>query len=338
MSEHFELELTNRSTRIKIISGVSDNFAEEYRNTLTGNWDRESEDSTPDEEMSDAMKTILGYNFIGAPIDYKNPPIGYLEKYPSSKKHSSKNTEIDQTGKYQRYNYGKRMKERCANFKTLAFINFKIPNVQFVTLTFDSRIVSTANDLHTCHKEFDKFIKRVRHNFKDFLFLTVYNRQKNGNWHYHMLCNFDESVRNKQIQELWKCGMTHSTPLYKYYDFENKISYCIDNMMEASISDLQGEKGYRRSQYLQNKIRLRSWNENERESAYLYLQEILNDDKPIFPLSSKTIDSGNTIVSKLLSDDGSFSEVILNDAQVTYLIARKAFNKLFQTPLVAKMK
>ena len=57
MAEHFKLEITNRSTKITTWTGVSDDFANEYKERLG------ADDSLPDDyipaPMSDALKTVL---------------------------------------------------------------------------------------------------------------------------------------------------------------------------------------------------------------------------------------------------------------------------------------
>lgn len=48
------------------------------------------------------------------------------------------------------------------------------------------------------------------------------------------------------------------------------------------------EKGYLNSKSLQNKIVLRSWNENESDMAYEYLRQILQSDDLPYALHSVT--------------------------------------------------
>ena len=58
MSEHFKLEITNRSIRITIFSGVSENFAQEYYEMLSP---RDGGDDSPIDldNMTPAMRTIF---------------------------------------------------------------------------------------------------------------------------------------------------------------------------------------------------------------------------------------------------------------------------------------
>ena len=312
MAEHFKLEITNRSTKITTWTGVSPDFANEYRENLSPD-DNLSDDYVPT-PMSDALKTVL--TTLPSEADNANKE---NDKQIASKSSTKKNT-----GKYATYNYVKRVKQRRSTFKTLAYINFCIPNVQFITLTFDSRTFDNATDLQSCHKAFQKFIKRIRHQYDDFRYLAVFSRQTNKNWHYHMLCNFDETVSGKTIHALWTYGIIHNTVVTKYDEFDTKISYCIDNMEQNSWDDLQGEKGYLNSKGLQNKIVLRSWNDNESEMAYEYLRQILQSDDIPYALQSilKT--------EKLSASTKTFN--------INYLISHKGFAELFVQPVVAKKK
>lgn len=312
MAEHFKLEITNRSTKITTWTGVSDDFANEYKERLG------VDDSLPDDyipsPMSDALKTVL------TPF----PPENDKDNKENDKQNTLKSSAKKNEGKYAKYNYAKRVKKRRSTFKTLAYINFRTPNVQFVTLTFDSRIFDNANDLQTCHKAFQKFVKRIRHQYDDFRYLAVFSRQTNKDWHYHMICNFDETVSGKTIHDLWTYGIVHNTVLTKYDEFDTKVSYCIDNMESVSWDELQGEKGYLNSKGLQNKIVLRSWNEKEADMAYEYLRQILQSDDIPYPLHS--VNKKDKLPSPSKSYD------------INYLVSHKGFAELFAPPVVAKKK
>ena len=324
MAEHFKLEITNRSTKITTWTDVSPNFAEEYRANLSG-LDDDASDVIDDKPMSDALKTV----FSGVNSSVPKDPS------PAAKRAAKKNT-----GKYAKYNYAKRVKQRASQLKTHAYINFAIPNVQFVTLTFDSRIFNNANDLKTCHIAFRNFIKRIRHQFDDFRYLAVFSRQRNGNWHYHMICNFDETVSGKMIRELWRNGIVHNTVITKYDEFDTKISYCVDNMTKIAWEDLQGEQGYLHSDRLQNKIVLRSWNDGEYEMAMKFLREILGSTDLPVPISSTEISEPLSAYEiKRLSESYPNGKISSNKSfNINYLISHKGFAELFDKPVVAKKK
>lgn len=124
MAEHFKLEITNRSTKITTWTGVSDDFANEYKERLG------VDDSLPDDyipaPMSDALKTVLN----------PPPPENADKDKPNENQIVSKSSAKKNDGKYAKYNYAKRVKKRRSTFRTLAYINFRTPNVQFVIKIF----------------------------------------------------------------------------------------------------------------------------------------------------------------------------------------------------------
>lgn len=320
MAEHFKLEISNKSVKITTWTGVDADFADKFKNNL----DSYKDDDIDNKPMTDAMATVFADT---EKLDSD------ADNNKTAKKVTGKAGAIE--GKYKTYNYSKRVKTRRARFKNLAYINFATPNIQFVTLTFDSRVFSGADDLDTCHKAFQKFIKRVRHSFDDFKYLAVFSRQQNKHWHYHMICNFDENVSGRCIHDLWSYGVIHNTVLTRFSEFETKISYCIDNMEKVSWDDLQGEKGYLSCKGLQSSIVLRSWNDDEAEAAREFLKQILeSDDKPL-PLNSVKVEvSLSDYEAKRLNlRIGSKKSFRIN-----YLVVQKGFGELFDTPVVAKKK
>ena len=96
MAEHFKLEITNRSTKITTWTGVSDDFANEYKERLG------ADDSLPDDyipaPMSDALKTVLN----------PPPPENADKDKPNENQIVSKSSAKKNDGKYAKYNYAKR--------------------------------------------------------------------------------------------------------------------------------------------------------------------------------------------------------------------------------------
>ena len=110
MAEHFKLEITNRSTKITTWTGVSDDFANEYKERLG------VDDSLPDDyipaPMSDALKTVLN----------PPPPENADKDKPNENQIVSKSSAKKNDGKYAKYNYAKRVKKRRSTFRTLAYL------------------------------------------------------------------------------------------------------------------------------------------------------------------------------------------------------------------------
>ena len=309
MAEHFKLEITNKSVRITTFKNVSENFAKEYREMLSGEIvdDEAGTIELDSDDMTPEMRTVMMCDFVG-PM-----PLGLPD--PKVNKRNS-------TGKYSVYNYTKRLKKRAEEFRTASYINFRVPNVQFVTLTFDERVFEDADDLNACHKAFKKFIQRMHYSLNDFIYVATFSRQKNKHWHYHMLCNLDINVKNKFIQDKWTYGMTHSTPITSHSELETRISYCVDNMYDVAWDDLQGEKGYLKSRGLMNRVVLRSWKEEEADTAYEYLSKILEStDKPL--------DVNSGVLEDLMGD----GEMIMSRK-----ISHKVFPEFFMDVKVARLK
>ena len=412
MAEHFKLVINPKVTQIVTFTGVDEDFAQIYGDTLAYARMLAGDDSEGNEserepvpksiyeqtyfpEAKPATMEYVFAPFVGPPTleeiqdnierakKYAEERQKSLEKKERAKERANKNLQELQKlkddpntyeGKYARYNYKKRIKERAANFRAYAFINFAKNTTQFVTLTFDSKLVPNANDLDTAHECFRKFIKRIQSKFSDFRYLAVFcrqgeitnqspmpfdfdyntsdkrlnefvkqhktlSKQNTGNWHYHMLCNFDGSVTSKEIHDIWKYGITHSVLLTSGDELYTRISYCISNMSKVAYQDLRNEKGYLRSHRLQNHIVLRSWNNNESEQAYKLLQEILqsSQNKPT-PRNSIMLQKGESFFTRLGSSDGEPYEVKIDDVQINYLYSPKGFPELFKPPLVAKRK
>lgn len=366
MAEHFKLVVTPRGTHIITFTGVDENFAQVYGDTLAYAKMLASDDSKDDDKNikndipTPTLTSPEPFTMEYAFAPFIGPPT--LDEYTRQKDQAEKDIENHKKllqkkerqkqrllepqenpdtfeGRYARYNYRKRIKERAASFRSYAFINFAKMSTQFVTLTFDNRIVANADNLDVAHEHFRKFIKRLQSKFSDLRYASTFSRQKNGNWHYHVLFNFDESVTNKKINDIWKYGIAHATLITSGDDLYTKISYCIDNMYEVSYSDLKGEKGYLHSNGLQSSIALRSWNEKESEKAYALLHEILQSslDKPT-PRNSVMLEKGKSFFSRLGSVDGEPIEYKDDDKQINYLYSTKGFPELFEKPVVAKRK
>lgn len=342
MAEHFKLVVTPKGTQIVTFTGVDEDFAQVYGDTLA--YAKMLANDKQSSDAEDPQPLTMEYMF--AQTSSEPIPQDILDRWAKQKsKKKSKHKEYSEPdsetyeGKYTLYNYKKRIKERAAKFRSYAFINFNKKNTQFVTLTFDTRIVADADKLDVAHSCFRKFIKRVQSKFTDLRYAGTFSRQKNGNWHYHMLFNFDESVSGKEINNMWKYGVAHCTLITSGDDLNTKISYCIDNMFKVSYSDLKGEKGYVHANGMQNSIVLRSWNKKESDKAYELLHEILQSslDKPT-PRNSVMLEKGKSFFSRIGSLDGEPYEIKMDDKEINYLYSTKGFPELFKQTVVAKRK
>lgn len=175
------------------------------------------------------------------PVVYRNPD---KEKRKSDSKKS----------KYEASNYNKRMRQRRCEIRQICYNNFQVGKMSSVTLTFDPDIVEiNMTDLDETHKEFDKFIKRMNHYFDDFIYIATFSRQRNGNWHYHMICNIDDTISEIEIQNIWKIGIVKKKIIDSEKYFKNMTGYLIKNLDDMK-DELKGRCGYKRSRNAVNDI------------------------------------------------------------------------------------
>ena len=173
---------------------------------------------------------------------------------------------------YAKFNYYNRMKQRRKVIKELCYNNFEIPNVVMLTLTFDSKKnpEKAYTDIEITHYEFKKFIQRVNNHYQDFKHVTTFSRQKNGNWHYHVMCNFNKSMNNAEINRLWNNGITHITYIDTASLFETAMKYLIDNMNEVA-GELNKKRGYLFAKSMERDVEITSWraeHEKDFEEAF----------------------------------------------------------------------
>lgn len=183
---------------------------------------------------------------------------------------------------YANFNYYNRMKKRRQLIKELCWNNFDLPHVIMLTLTFDQKNSKEKDYTHirTVHKEFKKFIQRVNSHYQDFKYIATFSRQQNGNWHYHVMCNFPHSITNNEISVLWKNGITYITYIDKRELYNGAIQYLIDNMNEASDS-LKGQHGFMYSKSLEKDIELVSWKEEQINEFLEAFEKVKDNDRTI---------------------------------------------------------
>ena len=137
-----------------------------------------------------------------------------------------------------------------------------------LTLTFDGRLQPEKqfSDIKTTHKEFKKFVQRVNDHYDNFRYVATFSRQKNGNWHYHMICNFPITIAPGEVRKLWKNGSFYITQIETNDEMETVIKYVISNMNE-STAEMHGNHGYLCSKAIERDKVITSWRE-EQEAEY----------------------------------------------------------------------
>lgn len=212
-------------------------------------------------------------------VDYAIPKEENI-KQPKIPTNQEKEEKEKKQSQYKEFNYYNRLKKRRDAVKELIYNNFAVPHVSLVTLTFDNNKRGDKNfsDLDQVHREFKNFILRMNRAYNNFKYVAVFNRQENGNWHYHMFCNLDKKTSNTEIAEIWKLGYVWIEYIESNSELYDKVSYCIRNMQEIGLTELQGEKGYLCSKNLNRNIVLRTWKESEEQMCDKIFQEL--KDKP----------------------------------------------------------
>lgn len=168
------------------------------------------------------------------------------------------------TGNYFEFNQHLRFKELCARIKHLCWNNFYEDNAMHVYLTFDSKRFPEKDftDLKTAKAEFSKFIKRMNNHYDNFRHVTVYARQENGNWHFHLLCNLYADTEQEFIREIWGFGIVGVIHKKDKKAFNNMVNYLCENL-QKNFSELAGEKAVLHSECLQDNLKLMSWKKED---------------------------------------------------------------------------
>lgn len=102
----------------------------------------------------------------------------------------------------------KTIRYSISNLRNLINNNFVGGNNElWITLTFGENKIYNPIDLCPI---FEKFMKRLRYNFKDFKFDYIYvpEPHEKGDWHIHLLLKSNKSlyIENSKLQALWGHG------------------------------------------------------------------------------------------------------------------------------------
>ena len=216
---------------------------------------------------------------------------------------------------YADYNYHNRMKQRHSIVREISHNNFELPNVVMLTLTYDSTKLSTTvcTDLEQSHKEFKKFIQRICSHYDNFRYLATFNRQTNGNWHYHVLCNFPSGIPNNTINQTWKNGLTYTTRIKSRADYDQAIEYLISNMDRAS-SELKSKHGYLCSKNCERDIIIDSWHESTWDKFTEAFNRIENANNTILYEAKNHLGVTGTTINE---STGEIAEYHIPDRELT---------------------
>lgn len=181
---------------------------------------------------------------------------------------------------YAGFNYFNRLKQRRETIRELAYNNFDSVYSVMLSLTFDTQSKTDYTELDNAHRAFKTFIQRLNHHYDNFKYVATFNRQRNGNWHYHVLCNLLQTTKNKTISELWGNGMTYISYLETQSRFDTAIQYLIDNMQQAA-DDIKGKHGYLASRNLEKNIIITSYKKADTEEFNQAFERVLENHRRI---------------------------------------------------------
>lgn len=138
-------------------------------------------------------------------------------------------------------------------------------------VTYDNKY----DDLKTCNKEFKKFIQKMNYRYENYKYVAVMDKQENGNWHYHIICNLNY-IEFNELKGIWNLGGVFIGRIKSKNQLYKVTNYLKKNMVNARLY-LKSEKGYLASKGLNRNIVLRSWAPNEQtefQEQAQYLDEI----------------------------------------------------------------
>lgn len=143
--------------------------------------------------------------------EYLDKPVIYTVKSEKEKKNKIEITEYkEEKTALEHYDALKRKQKHYENMRwTIARIvdcNFD-NKTKFMTLTFKKNI----NDITYTNYEFNKFIKRLNFSLynskkQKLKYLAVWEKQKRGAIHYHIIFFDMPYIKNKQLEEIWGHG------------------------------------------------------------------------------------------------------------------------------------
>lgn len=295
-----------------------------------------------DEYISDGYKLTIGRRRTRV-TTYENLLLQSTHPIKEGKK---KERKPSIPSEYAGWNYFNRMKKRRETIRELSYNSFEFTKSVMLSLTFDRTMVH----LDEAHDAFKLFIHRVNDHYDNFRYLATFSRQKNGNWHYHVICNFSPAIKNSQVRELWKNGITYITYLENQTRFDVAVNYLIANMAE-SAEDTKGKRGYLASKNLERNIVLTSYKEEDRaqfEEAFERVQEnkrvILYSTKNHLGIQGERVDEETGEIFRVTIPDREMDEMLANagyeswDTIYTYLSSSARFDEKFTELSVATPK
>ncbi len=237
-------------------------------------------------EMKENMKYIIRRN---------DTTIVFTKTAHPIKRTKTRNIDSKEKSKNHEKNYKKRMKTRAAAIREIFSNNFRQSDI-ILHLTFDPLkfLNDDLGNIDFTHREFKKFIQRMKRRYDNFIYLATFSRQDNGNWHYHLVTNLpfnnpvielDESLQ--KIEGIWGNGYCEVKALSTMKYYENLKNYMIENM-EQFEEDKKGRRGYLCSKNITRPIVLKENKPEDHERYELATKRIMQNG--IYPIgTSETV-------------------------------------------------
>ncbi len=139
---------------------------------------------------------------------------------------------------------------------------------KFLTLTFADNII----DLKQTNYIFNQFIKRLTYRYPDFKYVAVFEFQKRGAVHYHLLCELP-FINSKSMELIWKQGFIK---LKKTNNVSNIGAYMSKYLGKEIDARTFGKKKFFKSQNLNKPIELFGYRADQ------FIERFLADLVPVY--------------------------------------------------------
>lgn len=220
-------------------------------------------------------------------------------------------------------NNSKSRRNRTVNEITL--LNFDNTNTVFVTLTFDGGLIDATNR-ETCVRKFKHFIQSMNRLYDNFMYIAVCDTQKNGNYHFHLICNAVNLTQSILIDK-WTNGFTDIQKVDTTFYYDNMAKYLAKNMNNNTERHKQG---YFRSRNLKKPMKYKSWVDGD----LTYISEIMTsllDEHP------QTISNGVIFEHKFVPLKDVNKAELTKDLIIVYNYLYSNINRKYPT-IIATLK
>lgn len=243
--------------------------------------------------------------------EYLDKPVIYTVKSEKEKKNEIEITEYkEEKTASEHYDALKRKQKHYENMRwTIARIidcNFD-DKTKFITLTFKKNI----NDITYTNYEFNKFIKRLNFSLynskkQKLKYLAVWEKQKRGAIHYHIIFFDMPYIKNKQLEEIWGHGFVKINKI-DVDSIDNRGRY-VSKYFSKDID----EKNYKQKSFFKSQNLIQPIINTFKNDGYL---DFSNDNVVFTKTYSRKIPIFNPV--------GSESSLSFTDGNVKYTKIRK---------------